>query len=51
VGFEEGDHYTFAPHLVYRRDAPLGRGGRLFLELLDEELSHQAPVKNRRRDE
>lgn len=37
VGFDEGDRYTFEPHLVTRRDAPLGRGGQLFLDLFDEE--------------
>jgi DNA-binding transcriptional LysR family regulator len=37
VGFEEGDRYTFDPHLVHRRDVPLGRAARWFLELLEEE--------------
>jgi len=39
VGFDEGDRYTFGPHLVTRRDAPLGRGGQLFLELFEEEIA------------
>jgi DNA-binding transcriptional LysR family regulator len=38
VGFEEGDRYTFQPHLVRRRDEPLGRGARLLLELLEAEI-------------
>jgi len=31
--FEEGAKHTFEPHLVYRKDPPLGPGGRLFMEL------------------
>ncbi len=33
VPFEEGAKHTFEPHLVYRKDPPLGPGGRLFMEL------------------
>lgn len=45
VGFEEGDRYVFTPHLVSRRDAPLGRGGALFLELLEEEIGRAGAGK------
>jgi DNA-binding transcriptional LysR family regulator len=47
VGFEEGDRYTFEPHLVHRRDVPLGRAARWFLELLEEE-SGKGKRKRRR---
>jgi DNA-binding transcriptional LysR family regulator len=39
LGFEEGDRFVFAPHLVSRVDPPLGRAGELVVEMLMEELS------------
>lgn len=45
VGFEAGDRYRFQPHLVYRRDAPLGRGGMLFLSMLEAAIGEtKAPT-------
>jgi DNA-binding transcriptional LysR family regulator len=38
VPLDEGSRHVFLPHLVHRRDVPLGRGARLFVTLLDEEL-------------
>jgi DNA-binding transcriptional LysR family regulator len=38
VGYEDGDRYTFEPHVVWRRETPLGRGARLFLSLLDRAI-------------
>lgn len=37
--FEEGAKHTFEPHLVYRKDPPLGPGGRLFMELYLDQSS------------
>ena len=30
----EGNRWTYQPQLIHRRDAPLGRCGALFVELL-----------------
>ena len=35
--FEEGHTFIFTPQLVTRRDKPLGSGGRLFAEYIEEE--------------
>jgi DNA-binding transcriptional LysR family regulator len=37
IPFEEGSVHTFDPHLVYRKDPPLGAAGRLFMELFLKE--------------
>ncbi len=34
VPFDEGNDWTYRPHIVHRRDVPLGRAGTAFLELL-----------------
>ncbi len=39
LGFEEGDHFVFSPHLVSRVDPTLGRAGERVVEMLMEELS------------
>ncbi len=49
IGFEEGDRYTFEPHLVLRRDVPLGRAGKLFLSLLEEETANERRRRRKRR--
>jgi DNA-binding transcriptional LysR family regulator len=41
AGFEGGDRHTLSPEIVWRRDAPLGRGAKLFLSLLDAKLGHR----------
>ena len=37
LSFEEGHTFLFTPQLVTRRDRPLGSGGRLFAEYIEEE--------------
>jgi len=37
IPFEEGSVHTFEPHLVHRKDPPIGPSGRLFMELFLEE--------------
>lgn len=39
LGFEEGDRFVFAPHLVSRVEPPLGRAGETVVEMLMEELA------------
>jgi DNA-binding transcriptional LysR family regulator len=34
VPFDEGNHWTYRPHIIHRRDIPLGRAGRAFLDTL-----------------
>lgn len=34
VPFDEGNSWTYRPHIVHRRDVPLGRAGQAFLDLL-----------------
>jgi len=38
VPFHEGNHWVYRPHLVSRRDLPLGRAGQAFLEALQGEI-------------
>ncbi len=38
VPFPGGDTWTYRPHIVSRRDIPLGRAGRAFLQALQAEL-------------
>ena len=40
--FEEGHTFLFTPQLVTRRDKPLGSGGRLFAEYIEEEWAQFA---------
>ena len=40
--FAEGNRHVFVPHLVHRRGQPLGRAGRMFVELLRAELEKPA---------
>ena len=37
IPFEEGSMHTFEPHLVHRKNPPLGPAGRLFMELFLQE--------------
>lgn len=37
----EGNRWTYQPQLITRRDEPLGRAARLFIDLLLEGLEHQ----------
>ena len=48
--FEEGHTFIFTPQLVTRRDKPLGSGGRLFAEYIEEEWAAFAkPVKKKKK--
>lgn len=49
VGFEGGDHHALAPELVWRRDAPLGRGAQLFLSLLEQAQDREKKAQRARR--
>lgn len=47
VGFEGGDRHALAPEIVWRRDAPIGRGAQLFLSLLEHEQERSVKVRKR----
>lgn len=42
VPFHEGNTWTYRPHIVSRRDIPLGRAGQAFLAALRAELGSKA---------
>ncbi len=48
VPFVEGNRHVFVPQLVHRRARPLGRAGRMFVELLKRELARR-PARRARR--
>lgn len=42
IGFDEGNRWTYRPHIIWRRDVPLGRAGRLFLAALQAAIAESA---------
>lgn len=47
--FEEGHTFIFTPQLVTRRDKPLGSGGRLFAEYIEEEWAKFSKASDKKK--